>query len=94
MDEPTSQLDALNEQLLRSAMNRVAEQAALLVIAHRLSTVRGADQIVLLSDGVVQNIGHHDDLLASDPLYRELAATQLLVPRHHRATANALRPLA
>ena len=80
MDEPTSQLDALNEHLLRSAMNRVSEQAALLVIAHRLSTVRGADQIVLLSDGVVQNIGHHDDLLASDPLYRELAATQLLVP--------------
>ncbi len=80
MDEPTSQLDALNERLLRSAMNIVAEQAALVVIAHRLSTVREADQIVLLSDGVVQNIGHHDDLLASDPLYRELAATQLLVP--------------
>ncbi len=80
MDEPTSQLDAVNEGLLRSAMNRVAQHAALLVIAHRLSTVRGADQIVVLTDGVVQNVGHHDDLLASEPVYRELAATQLLVP--------------
>jgi ABC-type transport system involved in Fe-S cluster assembly fused permease/ATPase subunit len=49
------------------------------VIAHRLSTVVDADQIVVLDQGRVVGTGRHDDLVESSPLYRELAASQLLV---------------
>ncbi|MGN6688864.1 MAG: ABC transporter ATP-binding protein, partial [Actinomycetales bacterium] len=52
---------------------------AVLVVAHRLSTVVGADRIVVLDEGRVVGAGTHDELVASVPLYRELAATQLLV---------------
>lgn len=80
MDEPTSQLDAANERLLRSTMDRVAEKTTILVIAHRLSTVRAADQIVLLDEGAVRSVGSHEELVDGDPMYRDLAATQLLSP--------------
>jgi ATP-binding cassette subfamily B protein/ATP-binding cassette subfamily C protein len=79
LDEPTSNLDARNEQALRSAVNAVAQQRTLLVVAHRLSTVVDADQIVVLDRGRVVAIGGHHDLTNTSPLYRELAAHQLLV---------------
>ena len=53
---------------------------SLLVVAHRLSTVVDADQIVVLEGGRVVAVGRHDELLETSPLYRELAAHQLLVP--------------
>ncbi|MBE1463008.1 ABC transporter ATP-binding protein [Kibdelosporangium phytohabitans] len=80
MDEATSQLDARNEVALREAVDQAAERCTVLLIAHRLSTVVSADRIVVLERGRVAATGTHEQLLGASPLYRELAASQLLVP--------------
>jgi len=79
LDEPTSNLDARNELLLRAAVDAVARDRTLLVVAHRLSTVIDADLIVVLDDGAVAATGTHAELVETSPLYRELATSQLLV---------------
>lgn len=79
LDEATASLDGLNEQLLREAIDAVAEHRTLLVIAHRLSTVVDSDLIVVLDHGRVVGAGTHSELVASTPLYRDLAKHQLLV---------------
>ena len=79
LDEATASLDGLNEQLLREAIDAVAEDRTLLVIAHRLSTVVDSDVIVVLDHGRVVGVGTHSELVTSTPLYRDLAKHQLLV---------------
>jgi ABC-type multidrug transport system fused ATPase/permease subunit len=79
LDEPTSNLDARNEAALRDAIGAAATQRTLLIVAHRLSTVVDSDQIVVLDGGRVVAIGRHEELTEINPLYRELAAHQLLV---------------
>ena len=79
LDESTSSLDGLNEQMLREAIDAVAENRTLIVIAHRLSTVVDSDQIVVLDHGGVVGVGTHSELVKSTPLYKELAKHQLLV---------------
>jgi ATP-binding cassette subfamily B protein/ATP-binding cassette subfamily C protein len=79
LDEPTSNLDARNEAALRDAIGAAALQRTLIIVAHRLSTVVDSDQIVVLDEGRVVAVGPHEVLLETSPLYRELAAHQLLV---------------
>lgn len=79
LDESTSSLDGRNEQLLREAIDAVAADRTLLVIAHRLSTVVDSDVIVVLEHGEVVGAGTHSELVKSTPLYRDLAKHQLLV---------------
>jgi ATP-binding cassette subfamily B protein len=79
LDESTSSLDGLNEQMLREAIDAVAENRTLIVIAHRLSTVVDSDQIVVVDHGRVVGVGTHSELVVSTPLYRDLAKHQLLV---------------
>jgi ATP-binding cassette subfamily B protein len=79
LDESTSSLDGVNERLMREAIDEVATGRTLVVIAHRLSTVIDSDRIVVLEEGRVIGEGTHAELVASVPLYRDLAAHQLLV---------------
>lgn len=78
LDEATSQLDALNEAALRETVTETARLTTVLVVAHRLSTVTMADRIIVMDAGQVKAAGTHAELVATDPLYAELAATQFL----------------
>jgi len=78
LDESTSSLDGLNEQRMREAIDAVAKNRTMIVIAHRLSTVVDSDQIIVIDQGKVIGAGTHKQLLKSTPLYRELAGTQML----------------
>ena len=76
LDEATSALDTESEHLVQEALERLMEGRTTLVIAHRLSTVRDADEVVVLDEGRVAERGSHDALVASDGLYRRLVERQ------------------
>ena len=78
LDESTSSLDGLNEQRLKDAIDVVAKNRTMFVIAHRLATVVDSDLIVVLKDGEVVGTGTHQELLKSTPLYKQLAKQQKL----------------
>jgi ATP-binding cassette subfamily C protein len=78
LDEATSQLDAVNEAALRDTIAEAARRTTVLVVAHRLSTVTMANRIVVMDGGLVRAVGTHAELVAGNPLYAELAATQFL----------------
>ena len=71
-DEATSSLDSQSEQAILNALKEVAKGHTSLVIAHRLSTVVDADQILVLSQGQIVETGNHESLLANDGLYAKL----------------------
>jgi ABC-type multidrug transport system fused ATPase/permease subunit len=74
LDEPTSSLDAISEEAVFDALRRLREGRTTLVIAHRLSTIRDASRILVLHDGHLVAQGTHDELLASNDLYRRMCA--------------------
>ena len=80
LDEAVSNLDAENERLLREALARVRAGRTSLVVAHRLSTIRGADRIVVLEKGRTVEAGPHDSLLATGGAYADLVAFQRAIP--------------
>jgi len=75
-DEATSSLDAKSERYVQEAIEALLGGRTVFVIAHRLSTVRHADKIVVLASGTVSRVGTHDELMGSDNLYRELVGLQ------------------
>ena len=75
-DDSFSALDVATDARLRAALAPYTREAAVIVVAQRVSTIRHADQIVVLEDGVVVGLGTHDELLVSCPTYEEIVASQ------------------
>ena len=76
LDEATSALDAESEHLVREALERLMKGRSTVVIAHRLSTVKGADRVVVLDHGSVAQVGTHQALVAEEGIYRRLIERQ------------------
>ena len=72
LDEATSQLDTASEKAVHAAIDRVMRNQTSIIIAHRLSTVMHADQIVVLDHGAVEAVGKHGELLETSPIYKHL----------------------
>ena len=77
LDEATSALDSRTEQAIQRELNAIAQGRTTLVIAHRLSTVKGADKIIVLDQGRLIEEGTHDSLMAKAGLYAQLQQAQL-----------------
>ena len=77
LDEATSDLDAESEFMVQQALADLMKGRTVLVIAHRLATVRNADRIVVIHDGRLAEMGRHEELIARDGLYRRLHALQM-----------------
>ena len=71
LDEATANVDADNESYIQEAISELCRGKTLLVIAHRLGTIRNADQILVIEDGVVAQKGNHDTLMAQEGTYRD-----------------------
>jgi ATP-binding cassette subfamily B protein len=76
LDEATSALDAESERMVQQALERLMARRTVLMIAHRLATVRHADRILVMDGGRVVAAGTHEGLVASNPLYARLATLQ------------------
>jgi ATP-binding cassette subfamily B protein len=78
LDEATAHVDSLTEELIGKALERIRGHRTLLVIAHRLATVQGADRIVVLHRGEVRELGTHEELLAAGGIYARLYRLQAM----------------
>jgi ATP-binding cassette subfamily B protein len=76
LDEATAHLDSENEALVQEALSTALKDRTSIVIAHRLSTVRSADQILVLDQGLIKERGRHEELLATGGIYADLYQRQ------------------
>ena len=76
LDEATAHLDSENESLVQQALSSALKERTSIVIAHRLSTVRSADQILVLDEGLIKERGRHDELIALNGIYADLYQRQ------------------
>jgi subfamily B ATP-binding cassette protein MsbA len=77
LDEATSALDNKSEAIVQKAINNLVQDRTVFVIAHRLSTVRSADKIIVMNQGEIAEIGAHDELIEKNGIYTSLYNTQL-----------------
>ncbi len=90
LDEATSALDSESESLVQAALQNLMVGRTVLVIAHRLSTVRRADRIAVLENGAISDIGPHDDLMGRLGIYRRLYDLQFVDLESPKSTASSL----
>jgi ABC-type multidrug transport system fused ATPase/permease subunit len=90
LDEFTSAVDAATERLIRAALVELMRGRTTFVIAHRLSTVRAADVILVLQNGRLVDSGTHDELLESSDVYRQIHASQLAQPEESVPMRNGV----
>jgi ABC-type multidrug transport system fused ATPase/permease subunit len=76
LDEATSALDTESERLIQHALKTLLQGRTAFVIAHRLSTVRDADRIVVIKDGVISEVGRHSELIVAGGYYASLVTRQ------------------
>ncbi|KAG8183767.1 hypothetical protein JTE90_002404 [Oedothorax gibbosus] len=76
LDEATSALDTESEAIVQAALDQASQGRTTIIVAHRLSTIRTADKIVALSNGVVMEVGTHEELMAKQGIYHQLVMTQ------------------
>ena len=76
LDEPTASLDADNEAMVQKALDEISKERTVIMIAHRLKTVRSADQILVLQDGKIVEKGTHNQLIGQKGLYARLWGLQ------------------
>jgi ABC-type multidrug transport system fused ATPase/permease subunit len=88
LDEATASVDNRTERLIQQALDRLMEGRTCFVIAHRLSTVRHADQILVMDHGRIVERGTHDELLALNGAYAKLCAGSFLEPRENAELAT------
>lgn len=88
LDEATASVDADNESYIQQAISELCRGKTLLVIAHRLNTIRHADQILVIADGRVAEVGAHEALLAQKGLYAQLVAARASSRGWNRAPAS------
>jgi len=88
LDEATSALDTVTEYSIQEALDRLGNDRTVLVIAHRLGTIKGADNIIVLGDGKVAEEGNHDELLALGGKYAEMWNMQLTSTSGKRSTGS------
>ena len=79
-DEATSHVDSESERLIQEALEKVTKGRTVFVVAHRLSTIRRADKIVVIENGGIAEIGKHEELLARAGTYHRLHVLQVSVP--------------
>lgn len=89
LDEATSALDSISENAIQNALEALMQGRTSIVIAHRLSTVLCADEILVVSNGVIAEQGTHDELLALNGIYRQLYETQFAKILEHTHAAEA-----
>jgi ABC-type multidrug transport system fused ATPase/permease subunit len=80
LDEPTAALDSESEHLVIEALERLMKGRTVITVAHRLSTLRNVDKIIVIKDGVVAEDGTHEQLLALDGVYAQLHRLQYQTP--------------
>lgn len=76
LDEATSALDNATEQMIQEALDKLSQNKTTLIVAHRLSTIKNADKIIVIDDTGIVESGSHDELLAKGGMYRELYESQ------------------
>lgn len=91
-DAATNSLNSINEQKIVSALEDVFRNKTVIVVAHRLSTIRKADQIVVLRNGMVAEVGNHESLIKQQGRYYQLVQSQMDLASTFELQVEAFTP--